>query len=151
MPNIKNKYYNAVCCLYHKTYQYKHEKKKKKSKYLLFAAVLHTAMKDSVVVSSDTQMENNCSVSDHSFSRQCKLLLEWILLVCFKKSRVWLMLSFPPMNISGALAKPADSSTLWDVLMEVTELCALWNIIPIFKRFSCALELHLWILYLSVN
>lgn len=64
MPNIKNKYYNAVCCLYHKTYRYKHEKKKKKSKYLLFAAVLHTAMKDSVV-SSDTQMENNCSVSDH--------------------------------------------------------------------------------------
>lgn len=57
MPNIKNKYYNAVCCLYHKTYQYKHEKKKK-SKYLLFAAVLHTAMKDAVV-SPDTQMENN--------------------------------------------------------------------------------------------
>lgn len=34
-------------------------KRKKKSKYLLFAAVLHTAMKDAVV-SPDTQMENNC-------------------------------------------------------------------------------------------
>lgn len=33
-------------------------KRKKKSKYLLFAAVLHTAMKDAVV-SPDTQMENN--------------------------------------------------------------------------------------------